>query len=121
MDKTCRRILYKTYRTIWIKVLKLKSQDLPNRSFLTLSKCTSSTTASSRTKERVKMAELLAEKAMLKWKQELDAAAENLRRQLSKKYIDTFGISPPGPYFNAETLLSMYMNSTQTLKSYSTR
>ena len=74
-----------------MKVLKLRT--------LTLSK--SSTTASSRTKERVKMAELLAKKAMLK--QELEAAAENLRLQLSTKYIEAFGISPPGPYFNVET------------------
>ena len=40
---------------------------------------TSSTAVSSRTKERVKVAELLAEKAMLKRKQALDVAAENLR------------------------------------------
>ena len=69
------------------------------------------------------MAELLAKKAMLKRKQELEAAAENLRLQLSTKYIEAFGISPPGPYFNVETQTHCqcsYMNSTQTLKSYST-
>ena len=42
---------------------------------------TSSTAVSSRTKERVKVAELLAEKAMLKRKQALDVAAENLRQE----------------------------------------